>query len=156
MIHGVGICPRAIATDLTLVHTLPTTTALQAKAPFARHDHGRDYEEELRGKSRFGDPFAHLSAAAGSKASRPDVVALTERYNVEALEKSGDLSRQSDRGRTLVVIGSLPRAFGPDLDRHELLLVARTAGGRKPSQLYRDCPSNSNLLFTRVVGMDLA
>ena len=63
---------------------------VQAKGPFARHEHDRGYEEELRSKSRFGDPFAHL---AGSKASKPpaEVAALTELYNVEALEKSGDM-----------------------------------------------------------------
>jgi hypothetical protein len=45
----------------------------------------------LRSKSRFGDPFAHLGAGkrAAAEAERADPAALTERYNVEALEKSG-------------------------------------------------------------------
>ena len=62
----------------------------QAKRPFARYEHDREHEDMLRSKSRFGDPFAHLGAgkrAAAGGGAEP--AALTERYDVEALEKSG-------------------------------------------------------------------
>lgn len=60
----------------------------EASAPFARYDHDRQYEDQLKGKARFGDPFANLArrkAEEVSQAAQP----LTERYGPSALEKSG-------------------------------------------------------------------
>ena len=62
---------------------------VQAEAPFARHEHDREHEDMLRSKSRFGDPFAHLAARKGPAAGS-EAAALTERYNIDALEKSGE------------------------------------------------------------------
>lgn len=63
--------------------------ALQANQPFARHEHDVEHEDMLRGKSRFGDPFAHLTSRKTPAAEAAAATALTERYNVDALEKSG-------------------------------------------------------------------
>ena len=62
---------------------------MQANQPFARHEHDTEHEDMLRGKSRFGDPFAHL-ASRKAPAAAAAATALTERYNVDALEKSGE------------------------------------------------------------------
>ena len=70
--HGSSLCPHC-----------------QAKGPFARYEHDREHEDMLRSKSRFGDPFAHLGAGKRAVGGGAEPAALTERYDVEALEKSG-------------------------------------------------------------------
>ncbi len=80
---GGGAYPR------THAPTHPPTLNHQAAKPFARHDVDDRHDASLRGAVRFGDPFAHLARKRAGAEREAEAAALTERYDVEKLNKSG-------------------------------------------------------------------
>ena len=70
---------------------------MQASKPFARGVDDSEREALFKERLRFGDPMAHLvrkqRAEQGNLEGGPEgSAALTERYDVQALEKSGESS----------------------------------------------------------------
>lgn len=75
-------------------------TDLQASQPFARYEDDRERDEYLKEQLRSGDPMAHLVKKRGG--SRWEAAAITERYDVDELQKSGGFfwgGRECGRGR---------------------------------------------------------
>lgn len=90
----------------TQPHAYPSPPALtptprtQAAKPFARHDVDDLHDSSLKGAVRFGDPFAHLARRRAGAERAAEAAALTERYDADKLNKSGEGQGQpAARGR---------------------------------------------------------
>ncbi|KAG1676556.1 hypothetical protein FOA52_000099 [Chlamydomonas sp. UWO 241] len=76
-----GLAQKQAADDLKRRMEEESTKA------FARYEHDADFEAGLKGTARFGDPFANLARKKASEAEK--VAAITDRYDADALQKSG-------------------------------------------------------------------